>query len=86
MTSNIMLAASNRLKTAWSDYVDLKKSAKESGRALPSTLPMSPALGKRFMIIRQEVNSPQPGILMGMDTFARAGAHDALSASYFPES
>lgn len=63
--------ASQRLKTVWSHYLFLKNNAAEQGRAGPSTIAMSPTLGKRFIIIRQEVNSPQLGVVMGFDTFAR---------------
>ncbi|KAM4059579.1 protein family UPF0592 [Hirsutella rhossiliensis] len=82
---NIMLVASARLKTVWSHYLYLKRSAEEAGRALPSTIPMSPAVGKKFMIVRQEVNSAPPGVFMGFDTFARSSANDALPAHCYPE-
>ncbi|EQK99470.1 protein family UPF0592 [Ophiocordyceps sinensis CO18] len=82
---NIMLVTSMRLKTAWSHYLYLKRSAEASRRALPSTLPASPALGKKLMIVRQEASVPQAGLLMGFDTFARTSANDALPASCYPE-
>ncbi|PHH88618.1 hypothetical protein CDD83_7297 [Cordyceps sp. RAO-2017] len=75
---NVMFAASTRLKTVWSHYLYLKRSAEEGGRAAPTTAPMCPALGKKFMIVRQESNSPQPGLLMGFDSFARTGCRDSL--------
>lgn len=80
-----MFVASARLKTVWIHYLYLKRSAEEAGRALPSTIPMSPALGKKLMIVRQEVSPPQPGLFVGFDTFARASTHDALPANYSPE-
>ncbi|PHH61860.1 hypothetical protein CDD81_7788 [Ophiocordyceps australis] len=74
----IMMVASARLRTAWSHYLYLKRSAEEAGRAGPSTVPTCPALGKRFMIIRHEVNAPQPGLFMGFDSFARITSSDGL--------
>lgn len=70
---HVMSVASMRLRTVWSHYPYLKRSAEEGGRAPPSTIPMCPTLGKKFMIVRQKVNSLQPGLLMGFDTFARPG-------------
>ncbi|KND90285.1 membrane protein, partial [Tolypocladium ophioglossoides CBS 100239] len=82
---NIMFVAAARLKTVWSHYLYLKRTAEEAGRATPSTVPMCPALGKKFMIIRQEVNTPQPGLFMGFDTFARTSSSDGSSWNGFPE-
>ncbi|KAG6041872.1 hypothetical protein E4U41_001032 [Claviceps citrina] len=73
---DIYRTAAARLKTNWAHHLYLKQAAEESGGVLPSTAPMSPALGKKFMIIRQEASLPQKGLFMGFDTFARmAGSH-----------
>ncbi|PFH57084.1 hypothetical protein XA68_15521 [Ophiocordyceps unilateralis] len=77
----IMMTAAMRLRTAWSHYLYLRKAAEESGRAAPSTVPTCPALGKKFMIVRQEISSPQPGLFMGFDTFARTSCIDGLPGS-----
>lgn len=74
--SDIFLAATARLKSTWAHYLYLRQDANECGRALPSTAPMSPAMGKKFMIIRLEVDTPQQGLFMGFDTFARASPSD----------
>ncbi|KAG5923332.1 hypothetical protein E4U42_004988 [Claviceps africana] len=68
---NIYLTAAARLKMNWAHYLYVKQAAEENGRILPSSAPMSPALGKKFMIIRQEANLLQKGLFMGFDTFAR---------------
>jgi hypothetical protein len=39
---------------------------------------MSPAMGKKFMIIRQEATTPNAGLFMGFDTFARASSKQQL--------
>lgn len=78
MNSNAFLLVSSRLKKVWAHYLYLKQSAEETGRIGPSTAPMSPALGKRFMIIRQEANVPQPGLFMGFDSFARTANGDMI--------
>lgn len=80
-----MLVATARLKTVWSHYLYLKRAAGEAGRVAPSTVPMCPALGKKFMIIRQETNTPQPGLFMGFDTFARTSSSDGSSWNGFPD-
>ncbi|RDA89549.1 hypothetical protein CP533_3758 [Ophiocordyceps camponoti-saundersi (nom. inval.)] len=77
----VMMTASVRLKTAWSHYLYLRKAAEDSGRAAPSTVPTCPALGKKFMIVRHEVNAPQAGLFMGFDTFARTSCIDGLGGS-----
>ncbi|KAK5987387.1 UPF0592 membrane C7D4.03c-like protein [Cladobotryum mycophilum] len=74
----IFLLAAERLKTVWSHYIYLKQTADEAGRMGPSTAPMSPTLGKKFIIIRQEINAPQPGLFMGFDSFAKMTGTDLL--------
>ncbi|KJZ72613.1 hypothetical protein HIM_07972 [Hirsutella minnesotensis 3608] len=71
MDVQIMNVVSTRLRAVWSHHLYLKKAAEASSRALPSTVPMSPALGKRFMIIRHEAPVSHPGLHFGFDTFAR---------------
>ncbi|CAM1507111.1 Fc.00g067520.m01.CDS01 [Cosmosporella sp. VM-42] len=60
-----------RLKTVWSHYLHLKQTAEDQGRFPPTTAPVLPAPGKKFMIIRQELNAPQPGIFMGFDQLGK---------------
>ncbi|KOS20460.1 UPF0592 membrane protein [Escovopsis weberi] len=76
--TEIFMLATKRLKTSWSHYLYLKYSAEETGRAVPSAAPMSPTLGKKFIIIRQEVNTPQPGLLMGFDAPAKTFHQDPI--------
>ncbi|KAL7932240.1 DUF1765 domain-containing protein [Trichoderma chlorosporum] len=70
----IFALASKRLKTVWSHYLYLKKAAEEADQPGPATAPMSPTLGKRFIIIRQEINVPQPGLFVTFDTFTKASS------------
>ncbi|KAJ6445765.1 Aminomethyltransferase [Purpureocillium lavendulum] len=81
----VMSVVAARLKTVWSHYLYLKRSAEESGRVPLSTVPMCPALGKKFMIIRQEASPPQTGLFMGFDTFARTNSSEAASWTGFPD-
>ena len=37
----------------------------------PSTAAMFPLPGRKFIIIRQEIDSPQPGLFMGFDAFTK---------------
>ncbi|KAG6001004.1 hypothetical protein E4U21_004782 [Claviceps maximensis] len=78
MDINIYLAAAARLKMNWAHHLYLKRDAEENGRTLPSTAPMSPAMGKKFMIIRQEANLLQKGLFMGFDTFARTASNQVV--------
>lgn len=78
---SIFVTAAARLKTVWAHYLYLKQTAEDAGRFPPSTAPMLPTPGKKFMIIRQEVNLPQPGLFMGFDSFARTPSADPLSAN-----
>ncbi|GAB1310968.1 Gpi inositol-deacylase [Madurella fahalii] len=65
----IFLAASQRLKTVWSHYLWLRQEAEAKGRMLPSTAPCYPTPGKRFLIIRTEVQPPQQ-MRLGFDSFS----------------
>ena len=58
----IFLLVSQRLKTVWSHYLWLKQTADAAGRLSPSTAPCYPAPGKRFTIVRTEVQPPQTGL------------------------
>lgn len=68
---NLFMVVSSRLKTVWAHYLFLKHDAALAGRPSPSTAPTLPTPGKKFMIIRQELNAPQPGLFMGFDSFAK---------------
>lgn len=68
---NIFMAVSARLKMVWAHYLYLKHDAALAGRVSPSTAPTLPTPGKKFIIIRHEVNTPQPGLFMGFDSFAK---------------
>lgn len=69
-----------RLKSVYGHYLYLKEASDQTGKARPSSTPMSPTVGKRFIIIRQEVHAPQPGLFMGLDTFARSPSGSDLAA------
>ncbi|KAK0618586.1 hypothetical protein B0T17DRAFT_510108 [Bombardia bombarda] len=66
----IFLLVSQRLKTVWSHYLWLKQTAETEDRVPPSTAPCFPTPGKRFLIIRTEVQPPQPTLLLGFDSFS----------------
>lgn len=69
LDEHIFLLAAARLRTAWAHYLWMKRNAEE-GKSLPtSTAPCYPTPGKRFMIIRTEVQTPQPGLFVGFDQF-----------------
>lgn len=68
-----------RLKSTWSHYLYAKKTAVETGSAAPSSAPMVPTPGKKFMIIRQEVHQPQPGLFVNFDSLARTPGSDVIS-------
>ncbi|AEO65992.1 288cb265-1fd8-4178-9ff6-ab896c2eaad0 [Thermothielavioides terrestris] len=68
----IFLVASQRLRTIWSHYLWLKQDAEAKGRIQPSTAPSSPAPGKRFLIIRTEVQPTQHSPRLGFDPFSSA--------------
>lgn len=63
----------------WAHYLYTKREAERQGRFPPSTAPMMPTPGKKFMIIRQEVNQPQPGLLVNFDQFAKTPGSDTIS-------
>ncbi|KAL2133921.1 hypothetical protein VTI74DRAFT_1395 [Chaetomium olivicolor] len=66
----IFLVVAQRLKTVWSHYLWLKQDAEAKGRMHPSTAPSYPAPGKRFLIIRTEVQPPQHPLHLGFDSFS----------------
>ncbi|PTB69937.1 DUF1765-domain-containing protein [Trichoderma citrinoviride] len=75
----IFMLASKRLKSVWSHYLYLKQAAEEAHQAGPATAPMSPTLGKRFIIIKHEVAVPQPGLFATFDTFTKASSIISLA-------
>jgi hypothetical protein len=62
----------------WSHYLWLKQNAETRGRVQPSTAPCYPTPGKRFLIIRTEVQPQQP-LLTGFDLFPGTLGLDAAS-------
>ncbi|KAK0632365.1 hypothetical protein B0T14DRAFT_490741 [Immersiella caudata] len=68
LNTKIFLLVSQRLRTVWSHYLWLKQNAEMRGRMPPSTAPCYPTPGKRFLIIRTEVQPQQP-LLTGFDLF-----------------
>nr|XP_036583560.1 gpi inositol-deacylase [Colletotrichum truncatum]KAF6792603.1 gpi inositol-deacylase [Colletotrichum truncatum] len=70
--AQIFLAAASRLKTVWAHYLWLRNTAEAAGKFPPSTAPCLPTPGKKFMIIRTEVNLPQPGYFnQPFDSFSK---------------
>jgi len=60
LDTKIFLLVSQRLRTVWSHYLWLRQNAEICGRMPPSTAPCYPTPGKRFLIIRTEVQPSQP--------------------------
>jgi len=71
VSSKIFLTVANRLKSVWGHYLYLRADAEVRGRAPPSTAPSYPTPGKKFMIIRTELNLPQTGLFMGFDSIGK---------------
>lgn len=69
MNSKIFLLVAQRLRTVWSHYLWLWQTAEAEGRMPPSTAPCLPTPGKRFLIIRSEVQSAQTPSYLGFDSF-----------------
>ncbi|KAK2022967.1 hypothetical protein LX32DRAFT_698283 [Colletotrichum zoysiae] len=70
--AQIFLAAAARLKTSWAHYLYLRNAADAAGKLPPSTSPCLPTPGKKFMIIRTEINIPQPGYFnQPFDSFSK---------------
>ncbi|KAL1841279.1 hypothetical protein VTJ49DRAFT_7281 [Mycothermus thermophilus] len=72
MDTKIFLVVSQRLKTVWSHYLWLKQDAEAKGRMLPSTAPVLPAPGKRFLILRTDVPPAPPAMKLGFDSMSSA--------------
>lgn len=79
LNRKIFLLVSTRLMTVWSHYLWVKQVAEQEGKYLPSTAPCHPTPGKRFMIIRTEVDTVQPGLFMGFDSISRPFEHLAAT-------
>ncbi|RMJ11271.1 hypothetical protein CDV36_009092 [Fusarium kuroshium] len=81
----IFVLVAERLQTTWSHYLYLKHTAEQEQKMPPSTAPVLPAPGKRFMIIRQELNPPQSGLFMGgFDNFSKLPNNDTAAATPLP--
>ncbi|KAI0125989.1 hypothetical protein BJ170DRAFT_456781 [Xylariales sp. AK1849] len=70
LDARIFVTVWDRLKTVWSYYLWLKQEADSNNKLLPSSAPSYPTPGKRFMIVRTEIPVPQPGLMMGFDSFS----------------
>ncbi|KAI1176041.1 hypothetical protein F4777DRAFT_292164 [Nemania sp. FL0916] len=66
--ARIFLLVFTRLKKVWSHFLWLKRHAELEGKVPPSTAPSFPTPGKRFMIIRTQIATPQPGLIAGFDS------------------
>ncbi|ROT41570.1 DUF1765-domain-containing protein [Sodiomyces alkalinus F11] len=67
--AEIFLIVASRLKSTWAHYLYMKQTAEEAGKSPPSTAPCLPTPGKKFMIIRTEVQPHQTGLFMSFDSF-----------------
>ena len=77
---------SQRLRTVWSHYLWVKRTAETQGRLPPSTAPCYPTPGKRFLIIRSEVQPPQ-SLIPGFDSSpGRYPGSAATAGMYFAKS
>ncbi|GAP91788.1 putative UPF0592 membrane protein [Rosellinia necatrix] len=74
--ARIFLLVFSRLKTVWSHYLWLKQEAEQKGKLPPSTAPSFPTPGKRFMIIRTEIPTLQPGFRLGFDSLPASPRQD----------
>ncbi|SPO00919.1 uncharacterized protein DNG_03667 [Cephalotrichum gorgonifer] len=77
--TKIFLAVAARLKTVWAHYLYLQEEADIRGCYAPSTAPCYPTPGKKFMIIRSEVNVPLANMFMGFDTIGKPPNPDELA-------
>ncbi|WQF84889.1 hypothetical protein CDEST_09903 [Colletotrichum destructivum] len=83
--AQIFVAAAGRLKTVWAHYLYIRNTADAAGKLPPSTSPCLPTPGKKFMIIRTEVNIPQPGYFnQPFDSFAKIVNGDGVVATPTP--
>ncbi|KAI0860066.1 hypothetical protein F4860DRAFT_504301 [Xylaria cubensis] len=78
--ARIFLLVFTRLKTVWSHYLWLKQQVEQTGKLPPSTAPSFPTPGKRFMIIRTEIPTVQPGFRAGFDSSLTLPRQDFIDA------
>ncbi|TGJ87495.1 hypothetical protein E0Z10_g1321 [Xylaria hypoxylon] len=78
--ARIFLLVFTRLKTVWSHYLWLKQDDEHKGKLPPSTAPSFPTPGKRFMIIRTEIPTLQPGFVTGFDFLPASMRQDMKGA------
>ncbi|KAK3954894.1 hypothetical protein QBC32DRAFT_254436 [Pseudoneurospora amorphoporcata] len=69
LDNKIFLLVAQRLRTVWSHYLWMWQTAEAEGRMPPSTAPCLPTPGKRFLIIRSEVQPAQTPLYLGFDSF-----------------
>ncbi|CCC06503.1 hypothetical protein SMACR_04896 [Sordaria macrospora] len=69
LDNKIFLLVAQRLRTVWSHYLWMWQTAEAEGRIPPSTAPCLPTPGKRFLIIRSEVQPAQTPLYLGFDSF-----------------
>ncbi|KAK5663417.1 hypothetical protein OQA88_3846 [Cercophora sp. LCS_1] len=77
----IFLVVTQRLRTVWSHYLWTKQNAEARGKFPPSTAPCLPTPGKRFLIIRTELQPSQAG-MPGFDTLPGVLSPPDVGSSY----
>ncbi|KDN62685.1 hypothetical protein CSUB01_09549 [Colletotrichum sublineola] len=83
--AQIFVVAAARLKTGWAHYLYLRNAADAAGKLPPSTSPCLPTPGKKFMIIRTEINIPQPGYFnQPFDSFSKIVNGEGVVANSAP--
>ncbi|GKT40161.1 UPF0613 protein PB24D3.06c [Colletotrichum spaethianum] len=83
--AQIFVVAATRLKTVWAHYLYLRNAADATGKLPPSTSPCLPTPGKKLMIIRTEVNIPQPGYFnQPFDSFSKIVNGEGVVATPAP--
>ncbi|KAI0427206.1 hypothetical protein F5Y09DRAFT_38506 [Xylaria sp. FL1042] len=78
--AKIFLLVFTRLKKVWSHYLWLKQNHEQKGKVPPSTAPSFPTPGKRFMIVRTEIPTLQPGFVTGFDSLPLSPRQDMTGA------
>ncbi|MCJ1394004.1 hypothetical protein MMC18_006881 [Xylographa bjoerkii] len=66
----ILSTLSSRLRQTWCHFLYIQEYAEKNGLPQPSTMPCSPAPGRRLLIVRNDINTGPAGFFLSFDAIA----------------
>lgn len=71
-----------RLERGWCHYLYLKELSAKEGLLAPSTVPCSPAPGRRLLIVRDDLQAPSSGMFLSFDSILSPQSSSTQATAY----